>query len=68
MQTNYMFDEFRRTYFVIDSFEDLLRITAETDFQPIYERLRHEPLLASDAACCGDTVVSLEALNIVSRS
>jgi phenylalanine-4-hydroxylase len=59
MQSDYLFDEFQRTYFVIDSFEDLLRTTAETDFQPIYERLRGQPLFAPDAECAGDRLVSL---------
>lgn len=61
MQTDYIFDEFQRTYFVIDSFEHLLKITAETDFQPIYNRLRNEPLFAPDAECADDTLVPLGA-------
>ena len=36
MQTDYRIDDFQQTYFVIDSFEDLLRQTLETDFEPIY--------------------------------
>ena len=63
MQSDYLFDEFQRTYFVIASFEDLLKVTAETDFQPIYDRLRDQPLLASGAACAGDRLVSRAALS-----
>jgi phenylalanine-4-hydroxylase len=54
MQTNYRIDDFQQTYFVIDSFESLLRITQETDFAPIYDDLRDaddlppEMILASD--------------------
>ena len=61
MQTDYLFDEFQRTYFVIDSFESLLEVTAETDFTPIYDRLRDQPLLAPDAVCPGDRIVRLAA-------
>lgn len=63
MQSDYRFDEFQRTYFVIASFEDLLKVTAETNFQPIYDRLRGRPLLASGAACAGDRLVSVAALS-----
>lgn len=56
MRTNYLFDKFQPTYFIIDSFEALLRVTAETDFGPIYERLRELPLLQPDAVCDEDIV------------
>ena len=59
MQTDYLFDEFQRTYFVIESFEHLLEVTAETDFTPIYDRLRLKSLLAPDAVCPGDRLVPL---------
>lgn len=36
MRTPYRIDDYQQTYFVIDSFEDLLRQTLETDFAPIY--------------------------------
>ncbi|KHL26876.1 phenylalanine-4-hydroxylase [Croceibacterium mercuriale] len=39
MRTRYRIDDYQQTYFVIDSFEDLLRQTAETDFAPIYAEL-----------------------------
>jgi phenylalanine-4-hydroxylase len=39
MRTNYRIDDFQETYFVIDSFEDLLRQTVETDFEPLYQAL-----------------------------
>lgn len=59
MQTDYLFDEFQRTYFVIESFEDLLRATAETAFKPIYDRLRGKPLLAPGADCVGDVHIGV---------
>jgi phenylalanine-4-hydroxylase len=41
MRTNYQIDRYQETYFVIDSFEQLMRETAP-DFTPIYARLRGE--------------------------
>lgn len=42
MRTRYRIDDYQQTYFVIDSFEDLLRQTLETDFGPLYEDLARE--------------------------
>ncbi len=42
MRTQYRIDDYQQTYFVIDSFEDLLRQTIETDFAPLYRELQHE--------------------------
>ena len=39
MRTKYRIDDFQQNYFVIDSFEDLLRQTLETDFGPLYNEL-----------------------------
>ena len=39
MRTRYRIDDYQQVYFVIDSFEDLLRQTVETDFAPLYARL-----------------------------
>ncbi|UZK66611.1 phenylalanine 4-monooxygenase [Sphingomonas sp. M1-B02] len=39
MQTKYRIDDYQQNYFVIDSFEDLLRETIETDFGPLYAEL-----------------------------
>ena len=38
MRTNYRIDDFQQTYFIIDSFDDLLD-AAMQDFGPIYQRL-----------------------------
>ena len=43
MRTKYRIDDYQQNYFVIDSFEDLLRQTLETDFGPLYEALEDEP-------------------------
>jgi phenylalanine-4-hydroxylase len=39
MRTKYRIDDFQQCYFVIDSFEQLLRETLETDFGPLYAEL-----------------------------
>ena len=39
MRTDYRIDDYQQTYFVIPSFDDLLRITVETDFGPVYAEL-----------------------------
>jgi phenylalanine-4-hydroxylase len=40
MRTEYRIDDFQQNYFVINSFDDLLRATVETDFAPLYEALK----------------------------
>ena len=45
MRTEYLIDRYQSSYFVIDSFDQLMRDTAP-DFTPIYERLRALPVLA----------------------
>lgn len=39
MRTPYRIDDYQQSYFVIDSFEDLLRQTLEADFGPLYANL-----------------------------
>jgi phenylalanine-4-hydroxylase len=46
MRTRYRIDDYQQAYFVIDSFEQLLRDTLETDFAPLYARLDSLPDLA----------------------
>ncbi|PTD21640.1 phenylalanine 4-monooxygenase [Sphingomonas fennica] len=54
MRTRYRIDDYQQTYFVIPSFEELLRCTLETDFAPLYaelegiEDLDPETVLAED--------------------
>ncbi|RYD22260.1 MAG: phenylalanine 4-monooxygenase, partial [Lysobacteraceae bacterium] len=36
MRTEYRIDDFKQNYFVIPSLEELLRVTVETDFAPLY--------------------------------
>ncbi|EXS69282.1 phenylalanine 4-monooxygenase [Sphingobium sp. Ant17] len=48
MRTRYRIDDYQQSYFVIDSFEDLLRQTVETDFAPLYAELDGLPDLDTD--------------------
>ncbi|WP_076070570.1 phenylalanine 4-monooxygenase [Sphingomonas montana] len=43
MRTKYRIDDFQQNYFVIDSFEDLLEQTLNTDFGPLYTELNGAP-------------------------
>ncbi len=56
MRTRYRIDDYQQTYFVIPSFDDLLRQTQETDFAPLYAELAAAPDLASAAIVASDTV------------
>jgi phenylalanine-4-hydroxylase len=46
MRTDYRIDDYQQNYFVIDSFDQLLRSTVETDFAPLYARLAGMPDIA----------------------
>jgi phenylalanine-4-hydroxylase len=56
MRTAYRIDDYQQSYFVIDSFEDLLRQTLETDFAPLYAELANAPDIAVDAVLPDDRV------------
>ncbi len=43
MRTRYRIDDFQQSYFVIDSFEDLLDQTLNSDFGPLYAGLEGQP-------------------------
>ncbi|MEO1168412.1 MAG: phenylalanine 4-monooxygenase [Pseudomonadota bacterium] len=58
MQTNYRIDDFQQVYFVIPSFEELLRVTVETDFAPLYEALEDAPDYAPEEIAEGDNVIT----------
>jgi phenylalanine-4-hydroxylase len=46
MRTDYRIDDYQQSYFVIPSFEHLLKTTLETDFAPLYAKLERLPDLA----------------------
>jgi phenylalanine-4-hydroxylase len=58
MRTPYRIDDYQQTYFVIDSFESLLRQTLETDFEPLYSRLAAQFDLEIDAVLPQDLVIT----------
>ena len=58
MRTPYRIDDFQQVYFVIDSFEDLLRQTLETDFGPLYAAVDALPDIAIDAIIPGDRIIT----------
>lgn len=43
MRTKYRIDDYQQNYFVINSFDDLLSQTLETDFGPLYSELADVP-------------------------
>jgi phenylalanine-4-hydroxylase len=63
MRTSYRIDDFQQTYFVIESFKDLLRQTREIDFAPVYADLDLETSLTPDLVLAQD-----QALQIGSQS
>jgi phenylalanine-4-hydroxylase len=58
MRTEYRIDDFQQNYFVIPSFDELLRITVETDFAPLYAELKAQPDIPVAAIEPGDTVIT----------
>lgn len=55
MRTRYRIDTYQKTYFVIDSFEQLIDATAP-DFTPIYARLARQPAIAAGDVLDSDHV------------
>ena len=58
MRTDYRIDDYQQTYFVIPSFDDLLRTTVETDFAPVYAALDALPDYTVDAVTEHDQVIT----------
>ncbi|HEX5664417.1 MAG TPA: phenylalanine 4-monooxygenase [Xanthomonadaceae bacterium] len=56
MRTRYRIDTFQKTYFVIDSFQQLMEATAP-DFTPIYARLAQQGSVPAGAVLVSDTVL-----------
>ena len=49
MRTDYRIDDFQRTYFVLDSFEQLFDACYDTDFAPMYRQYGALPPIGADA-------------------
>ncbi|MET0377098.1 MAG: phenylalanine 4-monooxygenase [Rhizorhabdus sp.] len=58
MRTEYRIDDFQQNYFVIPSFDELLRVTVETDFAPLYEQLKAQEDIPVAAIVAGDAVLT----------
>jgi phenylalanine-4-hydroxylase len=58
MRTEYRIDDYQQNYFVIPSFEELLRITVETDFAPLYAELAALPDIPIAEILPGDRVIT----------
>jgi phenylalanine-4-hydroxylase len=58
MRTEYRIDDFQQNYFVIPSFDELLRVTVETDFAPLYEQLKAQDDIPVAAIVAGDEVLT----------
>ena len=58
MRTEYRIDDFQQNYFVIPSFDELLRVTVETDFAPLYEQLKALPDIPVAQIEPGDRVIT----------
>ncbi len=56
MCTRYRIDDYQKTYFVIDSFDQLIEATAP-DFTPLYAQLRHAAALPAGRVQHGDCVL-----------
>ncbi|RSU54611.1 phenylalanine 4-monooxygenase [Sphingomonas sp. S-NIH.Pt15_0812] len=58
MRTEYRIDDFQQNYFVIPSFEELLRQTVETDFAPLYAEMKARADIPVAEIVPGDTVLT----------
>ncbi|WP_343526684.1 phenylalanine 4-monooxygenase [Sphingomonas sp.] len=58
MRTEYRIDDFQQNYFVIPSYEELLQITLETDFAPLYAQIKALPDIPVAEIVTGDEVVT----------
>jgi phenylalanine-4-hydroxylase len=58
MRTEYLIDAYQKTYFVVESFEQLFRDSYDRDFAPIYRAFRDTPGLAPATILPTDSVVT----------
>ena len=58
MRTEYRIDDYQQSYFVIPSFDALLRVTVETDFAPLYRELDGLSDYAVDAVTENDRIIA----------
>ena len=58
MRTDYRIDDFQQNYFVIPSFDELLRVTVETDFAPLYGEILGQPDIPVADIVDGDEIIT----------
>ncbi|MCM8731799.1 phenylalanine 4-monooxygenase [Hephaestia sp. GCM10023244] len=58
MRTEYRIDDFQQNYFVIPSFDELLRVTVESDFAPLYDEIMALPDIAIAQILPEDNVIT----------
>ena len=58
MRTDYRIDDFQQNYFVIPSFDALLRATVETDFAPLYGEILAQPDVPVATILSADEVIT----------
>jgi len=58
MRTDYRIDDFQQNYFVIPSYDALLRATVETDFAPLYGEILGQPDIPIAEILPGDDVIT----------
>jgi phenylalanine-4-hydroxylase len=58
MRTKYRIDDYQQNYFVIDSFEDLLEQTLNTDFGPLYAELDQATDIEIEAILPDDKIIT----------
>lgn len=61
MRTDYRIDSFQRTYFVLDSFEELFHACYGTDFAPLYLRYGADEPIPAGARLPADQVIAADA-------
>lgn len=61
MRTDYRIDSFQRTYFVLESYQELFDACYGTDFTPLYERYGSAPPIPPQAHLPGDRPVPAAA-------
>ncbi|OYY69549.1 phenylalanine 4-monooxygenase [Sphingomonas sp. 28-63-12] len=58
MRTDYRIDDFQQNYFVVPSYDELLRVTVETDFAPLYDKIKPLPDIAIADILPDDVVIT----------
>jgi len=58
LRTEYRIDDYQQNYFIIPSLDELLRVTVETDFKPVYDKIAGMPNIAIAEIVEGEDVLT----------